>query len=240
MSPDPGHAGADPENPQSWNLYVYVRNDAINSTDPTGLFPWGELVEAGIQFGGLFLFGELSEEDDRHLAFQSQRGSPRRRTAEDLNNAFTEASNALVNPICSALFNTSRRGTDPVDALRDLFNRPTIFSVGVGRIAPMRDSNGRSLDLGLVAATTQRTRGFVVNAQDTKVFQWGATIIFNEDYSGEIRMAHTLLHELGHVYNLDGVGLGGSRIDDDSSNIPNNLTISERNARLVAGSCPIR
>lgn len=37
MTPDPGHVGANPANPQSWNAYVYVLNDPINAVDPAGL-----------------------------------------------------------------------------------------------------------------------------------------------------------------------------------------------------------
>jgi RHS repeat-associated protein len=40
MSPDPGHVGADPSNPQSWNGYVYVINDPVNFVDPNGLCRW--------------------------------------------------------------------------------------------------------------------------------------------------------------------------------------------------------
>jgi RHS repeat-associated protein len=38
MTPDPGHVGADPTDPQSWNAYVYGLNDPIGNTDPNGLF----------------------------------------------------------------------------------------------------------------------------------------------------------------------------------------------------------
>jgi RHS repeat-associated protein len=39
MSPDPLNAGADPNNPQSWNMYSYVLNNPLSLTDPLGLGP---------------------------------------------------------------------------------------------------------------------------------------------------------------------------------------------------------
>jgi RHS repeat-associated protein len=36
LSPDPGNAGADPTNPQSWNMYSYVLNNPLIYTDPSG------------------------------------------------------------------------------------------------------------------------------------------------------------------------------------------------------------
>jgi RHS repeat-associated protein len=38
ISSDPGHIGADLGDPQSWNGYVYSRNDPVNLIDPTGLW----------------------------------------------------------------------------------------------------------------------------------------------------------------------------------------------------------
>ena len=37
LSPDPNNAGADPRDPQTWNMYAYVRNNPLNGTDPDGL-----------------------------------------------------------------------------------------------------------------------------------------------------------------------------------------------------------
>ena len=36
MTADPGHVGANVKDPQSWNAYSFVANDAINRTDPAG------------------------------------------------------------------------------------------------------------------------------------------------------------------------------------------------------------
>ena len=37
QSPDPGNAGADPANPQTWNGYVYVGNNPLSYIDPSGM-----------------------------------------------------------------------------------------------------------------------------------------------------------------------------------------------------------
>jgi hypothetical protein len=39
-TPDPYNAGADPTNPQSWNMYSYVINNPLDLTDPTGMDYW--------------------------------------------------------------------------------------------------------------------------------------------------------------------------------------------------------
>ncbi len=44
-SPDPGNAGADLYNPQSWNGYSYVGNDPLDNVDPTGTC---DVLAAGI------------------------------------------------------------------------------------------------------------------------------------------------------------------------------------------------
>jgi RHS repeat-associated protein len=36
MSPDEPNVDQDPTDPQSWNLYTYVRNNPLNNTDPNG------------------------------------------------------------------------------------------------------------------------------------------------------------------------------------------------------------
>ena len=37
MTPDPGNAGAEPSDPQTWNMYAYVRNNPTTNVNPLGL-----------------------------------------------------------------------------------------------------------------------------------------------------------------------------------------------------------
>jgi RHS repeat-associated protein len=39
MSPDPGNAGANPKDPQTWNAYSYVRDSPLELVDPSGMAP---------------------------------------------------------------------------------------------------------------------------------------------------------------------------------------------------------
>jgi len=48
LSVDPGNAGANPADPQSWNGYAYVSNNPLTFTDPSGLGFWSD-------FGNFFL-----------------------------------------------------------------------------------------------------------------------------------------------------------------------------------------
>jgi len=43
QSVDPGNAGAEPSDPQTWNMYAYVGNNPLSYTDPNGLGFWSDL-----------------------------------------------------------------------------------------------------------------------------------------------------------------------------------------------------
>ncbi len=68
LSPDPaGKRAAKPANPQSWNRYAYVLNNACNGTDPLGLFAPGPCLDpnapgCGDPFLDLFFLQILFED----------------------------------------------------------------------------------------------------------------------------------------------------------------------------------
>jgi RHS repeat-associated protein len=61
-SPDKPLLDQFPENPQSWNLYAYGRNNPLNGTDPSGE-SWSEFWQA---FGNCFRYGSCHTTD--HIA----------------------------------------------------------------------------------------------------------------------------------------------------------------------------
>ena len=46
-SPDPGNAGADLTDPQTWNAYAYVRNSPLHMVDPSGMDGFGNGDDGG-------------------------------------------------------------------------------------------------------------------------------------------------------------------------------------------------
>jgi RHS repeat-associated protein len=57
QSPDPGNAGANPADPQTWNMYSYVGNNPLSLTDPSGECWWCTLLGVGLDIAGFFTGG---------------------------------------------------------------------------------------------------------------------------------------------------------------------------------------
>jgi RHS repeat-associated protein len=57
QSVDPGNAGADPTNPQTWNAYSYVGNNPLSYSDPSGQCWWCTLLGIGLDIEGFFKGG---------------------------------------------------------------------------------------------------------------------------------------------------------------------------------------
>src|SRR5205807_253855 len=48
LTPDPGGKNVvHLDDPQTWNMYAYVRNNPTTLTDPTGLRVWGDRCDTG-------------------------------------------------------------------------------------------------------------------------------------------------------------------------------------------------
>jgi RHS repeat-associated protein len=117
LSPDPSGLNVSRRNPQSWNLYAYVNNDPIAENDPSGYGP------------GFCVIGKDSEDDDpvmETFCFFDEGGGGGGGPSPGpgvLQQALSNAQNALQNKDCGALFNTKANPAtvySPAEALEGI------------------------------------------------------------------------------------------------------------------------
>jgi hypothetical protein len=65
QSVDPGNAGANPADPQTWNAYAYVGNNPLSYTDPSGLGFWSDFLDIlgiGLDIAGILTLDPALDE----------------------------------------------------------------------------------------------------------------------------------------------------------------------------------
>jgi RHS repeat-associated protein len=93
MSPDPGNIGADPANPQSWNMYSYVNNNPLRFIDPTG-----KTCQTNSSDGNVYDDG-----DGQGCATVDQQDADRLKNGQYSATVTANADNGSAQPIVSSL-----------------------------------------------------------------------------------------------------------------------------------------
>jgi RHS repeat-associated protein len=213
LTADPYMASGGPEDPGSWNRYAYVAADPVNFNDPIGLAreepvnDWG-LPPSWRIITQVISDGEVVTEVPIIGFWQGPRPSRRsprlsntERAEQHLMPALSRAIQALtLNEECLELFGNeeTRSGKyNPVTVLTDLV---------MGNISGGQSSYGNlTWRAGTGADVTANGIPFLAGSATIKigVASWNGGDV-NEN-------AHTLLHELGHFYDVVR-GAGGSAI----------------------------
>jgi len=249
-NPDPYKASGSAKDPGSWNRYSYAGGDPINFNDPRGLAkchvvgtlttrsnPDDGLAEystAEIQctsaYGNItWDFNGVPFNGDRNQAAkdaEASYGADLDQTELDklLFDGYTQAQGDLQDPTCAGVFGTAdtrSNGWDPATILGSLFfGRTDLGSIGYGP----------SIVTGFSYAITTPT---------IKNFNVAAVISINADAWAGLDSRDrglTLLHELGHAYNLLSLrGSGGSQISQFDI-IP---SINDANEETIWTKCGI-
>jgi RHS repeat-associated protein len=191
MSIDPGRDW-DPKQPQSWNLYSYVRNNPMNATDPTGKDLFSAITASATAISNsIGVAPNLSRLNSTQLPMMQE--------------GLTEMVNRLTTvPTCPIFLNHG----NPVNALANVvstINDTTYF------FAPMAKPTWESV---LGAGTSQNNKLVVINENGPFVQQQQmigvpggvrlVTLDFGTGLKGADFKALVLLHELGHQTDIFG------------------------------------
>jgi RHS repeat-associated protein len=217
MTPDPA-ASSNVAEPASWIKYPYVVNDPINYYDPEGLIahcppntvvdnenggckpaPWTQVTLPNVPHHVFTVF----EYDDIHGKLQQIPRIPIMSTllAISLKNAVNRAVIALTsNSECRALFGIN---ADPASVLQSMLNHGEYGSIDFRALQADRAAEatyGSYADGEYVTASIQ-----INNIAETGY--WAESSVDQN--------ARTLIHELGHVFNIIAK-LGGSKFEYDA------------------------
>jgi hypothetical protein len=154
---------------------------------------------------------------------------------ERLDESYREALDALNDPNCAGLFNTSGKGLNPEKLLRDLYNGSEYGSISFADLGPARRTPaGQSWTN---ATTTGISTYITVNGRQVHAGFSGVNILIHNNqsapwYRGSVTdSAITLLHELGHAF-MRINGAGGSFIEDDYE-----PGASAKNTQIIRENC---
>jgi hypothetical protein len=147
--PDPYQAGSgtgDPNDPGSWNRYVYVGGDPINGNDPKGLDTCKLNGEEEYQPACLTLLapGPYRSTTPVHTVAEYDADHPKPLSLKQiLSQAEKLATKWLANSDCNKLFNVSGEDPDPAQVMKSLASSGSyssgtsevrLFSINIGPI----------------------------------------------------------------------------------------------------------
>ena len=257
LTGDPYEASGGASEPGSWNRFGYVEGDPVNRYDPSGLASCRIETSPAISVRCTSALTGLTAEDSLYsvsippnvdmptwisartadLQYAVDRGTPGRFLV-GFSAALRTAQDALRNNSdCAALFGRT--------SLPSLFNDPAALLEALtldpatrwGRMRAVRsivgpggsEAAGRTNGFGILASGTAKPgtgpTGTVYTGAtiDISVSRW----VLHWDENSVRENARTLIHELGHFYNLVGAAPGSAFVwDDDSAGVENNENLT--------------
>ncbi len=244
LTPDPmGIGTADPSNPGSWNRYTYVQGDPVNFKDPHGLLMaaadeddegggWDmwwvmdTLMYHGGGGGGGVEGGGGGGGGDGQDFYSAQ-----------YTRALFSALDALDDPDCARIFNTNSSTYSPRAVLAMMAFGGTATGVPSGTYFGSVKFDRIPVAFNAVTVPDKTTgvwTGSGVQAVSADIYLQTNKLSNGFYGSATVQdLALTLIHELGHVFNIVS-GLGGSKIVWDAN--PNgtaNQAAEDANAKTL-------